>query len=116
MAMGDIPDDLPLAAEFPPASEEQWLRLVDGVLKGAPFERKLVAKTYDHLPISPLYPRAHTRPVAGRAPGAPWAVMQRADHPDPAASNAEALRDLEQGATGLSLVFAGAVGAYGYGL
>ena len=28
----------------------------------------------------------------------------------------EALHDLENGATGLSLVFAGAVGAYGYGL
>jgi len=116
MAMGDIPDDLPLAAEFPAATEEQWLRLVDGVLKGAPFERTLVAKTYDHLRISPLYPRAHTQPIAGRAPGAPWAVMQRVDHPDPATANAEALRDLEQGATGLSLVFGGAVGAYGYGL
>ena len=42
--------------------------------------------------------------------------MQRLDHPDPAAANAEALNDLENGATGLSLVFAGAVGAYGYGL
>ena len=26
--------DLPLASEFPPATREQWLRLVDGVLKG----------------------------------------------------------------------------------
>ena len=41
---------------------------------------------------------------------------QRVDHPEPAAANAEALHDLENGATGLSLVFAGAVGAYGYGL
>jgi methylmalonyl-CoA mutase len=114
--MGDTSDDLPLAAEFPPASEEQWLRLVDGVLKGAPFERKLVAATYDRLRISPLYPRAHTQAVAGRAPGAPWRVMQRVDHPDPAVANAEALRDLVQGTSGLSLVFAGSVGAYGYGL
>ena len=36
--------------------------------------------------------------------------------PNHAAANAEALHDLENGATGLSLVFAGAVGAYGYGL
>ena len=42
--------------------------------------------------------------------------MQRLDHPDPVAANAEALNDLENGATGLSLVFAGSVGAYGYGL
>src|SRR5262249_19326350 len=38
------------------------------------------------------------------------------DHPDPSAANAQALHDLEQGANGLSLVFAGAIGAYGYGL
>src|SRR5262249_29249173 len=42
--------------------------------------------------------------------------MQRVDHPDPAAANGEALHDLENGATGLSLIFAGAIGAYGYGL
>ncbi len=41
--------DLPLAAEFPPATEQQWRKLVDGVLKGAAFERRLVAKTYDGL-------------------------------------------------------------------
>ena len=33
--------------------------------------------------------------------------MQRADHPDPAAANAQALDDLQNGATGLVLVFAG---------
>jgi methylmalonyl-CoA mutase len=42
--------------------------------------------------------------------------MQRVDHPDPAAANAQALRDLENGATGLTLVFAGSVSANGYGL
>src|SRR5262249_59062793 len=60
--------------------------------------------------------RAQARPIAPRAPAAPWSVMQRADHPDPAAANAEALHDLENGATGLSVIFAGAIGAYGYGL
>ena len=110
-------DDLPLAAEFPAATREQWHKLVEGVLKGAPFDKRLVAKTYDGLAIQPLYERkAQAQPVAGRAPGTAWTVMQRVDHPDPAAANAEALHDLENGATGLSLVFAGAVGAYGYGL
>ena len=42
--------------------------------------------------------------------------MQRADHPDAKAANAQALHDLENGATGLTLVFAGANGAYGFGL
>ncbi len=42
--------------------------------------------------------------------------MQRVDHPDPAAANAQALDDLENGATGLVLVFAGSVSANGFGL
>jgi methylmalonyl-CoA mutase len=42
--------------------------------------------------------------------------MQRIDHPDPAQANAQALQDLENGATGLTLVFAGANGAHGFGL
>ena len=42
--------------------------------------------------------------------------MQRVDHPDPAAANAQALDDLQNGATGLVLVFAGSVSANGFGL
>ena len=42
--------------------------------------------------------------------------MARIEHPDPAAANAEALHELENGAGGLSLVFAGAAGAHGFGL
>jgi methylmalonyl-CoA mutase len=109
-------DDLTLGAEFPAATREQWRKLVDGVLKGAPFD-KLVARTYDDLPIEPLYPRAAAaKPVVGRAPGAAWTLMQRVDHPDPAAANAQALEDLADGARGLTLVFAGSVSANGYGL
>jgi methylmalonyl-CoA mutase len=110
-------DDLPLAAEFPAASRDAWRRLVEGVLKGAAFDARLVAKTYDGLTIEPLYGRkADVRPIAGRTPGTAWWIGQRVDHPDAAAANAEALHDLENGATALSLVFAGSVGAYGYGL
>jgi methylmalonyl-CoA mutase len=109
--------ELSFAAEFPAASREAWLELVSGVLKGAPFERRLVSKTYDGLAIEPLYGRdATARPVVGRSPGAPWQVMTRIEHPDPAAANSQALHDLENGATGLALVFAGSIGAYGFGI
>ena len=37
-------DELTLAKDFAPATYEDWRKLVDGVLKGAPFE-KLVSKT-----------------------------------------------------------------------
>jgi methylmalonyl-CoA mutase len=108
--------DLPLASDFAPATQDDWRKLVDGVLKGAPFER-LVGKTYDDLKIAPIYARAKgAMPIAGRAAAIPWQVMQRVDHPDPAQANAQALHDLENGATGLTLVFAGANGAHGFGL
>jgi methylmalonyl-CoA mutase len=109
-------DDLPPTTDFAPASYVDWRKLVDGVLKGAPFER-LVGKTYDGLKIEPIYRRAHDMaPIAGRAEATPWQIMQRIDHPDAADANAQALHDLENGATGLALVFAGANGAYGFGL
>ena len=108
---------LPLAADFPPATRAQWLELVSKLLKGAPFERKLVAKTRDGLTIQPLYSGMTTeRPPVGRTDAGAWAILQRVDHPDPAAANAEARHDCENGATALSLVLAGAVGAYGFGL
>jgi methylmalonyl-CoA mutase len=114
--MTSVTDDLRLAADFAPATYEDWRKLVDGVLKGAPFER-LVGKTYDGLKIEPIYQRAHdATPIAGRAAAAPWQIMQRIDHPDAAMANAQALHDLENGANGLTLVFAGANGAYGFGL
>ncbi len=110
-------DDLTLGGEFPAATRTQWLELVDGVLKGAPFDKKLISRTYDGLAIAPLYERASAaRVIPGRPLGAPWQVMQRADHPDPAAANAQARHDLAEGATGLTLVFAGAIGSYGFGL
>jgi methylmalonyl-CoA mutase len=113
----DLDPALPLASEFPPTSEADWRKLVDAALKGAAFEKRLVSQTYDGLRIDPLYARAAgATPVAGRAPGAAWTVMQRVDHPDPKAANAQALQDLENGATGLTLVMAGSINANGYGL
>ncbi len=110
-------DQLPLAAEFPPTSQAEWRKLVEAALKGASFEKRLVSQTSDGLRIEPLYARAAgAKPIAGRTPGASWALMQRVDHPDPAAANAQALEDLENGATGLTLVFAGSINANGYGL
>src|SRR5512135_149891 len=110
-------DDLPLAAEFPPTTEAEWRALVEAALKGAAFDKRLVSQTYDGLRIEPLYARAvGVKPVVGRPASAAWTVMQRIDHPDPLAANVQALQDLENGATGLTLVFAGSLNANGYGL
>jgi methylmalonyl-CoA mutase len=109
-------DETPLAADFAAATYDDWRKLVDGVLKGAPFE-KLVSPTYDGLQIEPIYPRAKgAAPIAGRAAGMPWQIMQRIDYPDAVKANAQALHDLENGASGLTLVLTGANGAHGFGL
>jgi methylmalonyl-CoA mutase len=114
--MTSATEQLRLAADFAPATYDDWRKLVDGVLKGASFE-KLVGKTSDGLKIEPIYARARdASPIAGREAAAPWQVMQRIDHPDTVQANAQALQDLENGATGLALIFAGANGAYGFGL
>lgn len=110
-------DEMPFATEFPPTSEAEWRRLVETALQGAAFDKRLVSRTYDGLRVEPLYPRAAgARPVIGRVPGSAWALMQRVDHPDPAAANAQALQDLENGASGLVLVMTGSASANGYGV
>jgi methylmalonyl-CoA mutase len=49
---------LALAAGFPEVSVEAWKKSLDKVLGGAPFEKKMVVKTYDGIDIQPLYTKA----------------------------------------------------------
>ncbi|MCA0199913.1 MAG: methylmalonyl-CoA mutase subunit beta [Proteobacteria bacterium] len=111
---------LKLAADFPPASDAQWMKLLEKVLAGAPFEKKLVSKTYDGLSIRPLYTRADwpsANDPSGLPGGAPfvrggtvlasamngWDIRQVHGHPDPATANKEILQDLENGVTSITL-------------
>ncbi len=117
-------DELTLGAEFPSPTRDEWLALVDGVLKGADFHKKLVSRTADGIEIQPLYtatdPRADntagpdaaglpgsdpfTRGTdAAPRPGGAWDVRARIVDPDPATANAAALDELLKGATSLSL-------------
>jgi methylmalonyl-CoA mutase len=102
-----------LAGDFAPTSEEQWRKLVAGVLKGGAFE-KLVSRSDDGFDIQPIYARR----IGARAKGkqGPWRVIARVDHPECALANGQALDDLSNGADGLEIIFAGADGAFGYGL
>jgi methylmalonyl-CoA mutase len=108
--------DLALASEFPTATREAWAALVEKVLKGADFDKKLVSRTYDGIRIEPLYPKAENVAPARRAQHGPWHVAQRVDHPDPKEANALALADLEGGADALVLSLDRARPARGFGL
>jgi methylmalonyl-CoA mutase len=105
-----------LARDCPPADEAAWKALVQEALKGAPFA-SLLARSYDGIAVEPLFARARdVKPIAGRAAGAPWAVLQRIDLSDPAAANAQILEDLNNGANGITLVFPQSIGDYGFAL
>lgn len=109
-------DDSALSADFPLPSREDWLRLVEGVLKGADFEKKLVSRSWDGLAIQPLYPTSDAPARPGRAAHGPWRVAQRIDDPRAETANAQTLEDLEGGADALTLVVPQAPSARGFGL
>ncbi|MFC9324618.1 methylmalonyl-CoA mutase small subunit [Kitasatospora sp. NPDC057015] len=120
------PEGLPLAAEFPDATREQWQLLVEGVLRksgaqnveGAQAEDALTTELQDGLRARPLYTADDTAADpgypgfppfvrGGRAQGSAltgWDVRQRHAHPDPRHTNEAVLADLENGVTSLWLV------------
>jgi methylmalonyl-CoA mutase len=101
------------AARFASYGEADWRRAAEAALKGAGFAT-LVSRAADGIELQPLYPRRQGPRALRR--DASWRVLARLDHPDPAAANDQALDDLANGADGLQVVFAGAAGAYGFGL
>ena len=101
--------DLPLAADFEVPSQQAWMKLVEKVLKGADFEKRLMSRTADGLTVRPLYVRAD-RPEGGVLPvpgeagaGGRWDIRQRHAEPDPELANAAILEDLEGGVTSILL-------------
>lgn len=114
--MNDQTSTHPLAEGFDAVSLEQWRALVDKALKGASFEKRLVARTADGLRIPPLYTRADERPQAG-APGVPpytrgnqatacgfgWNILTLIDGGTPGEANRAILADLEGGSNGIVL-------------
>jgi methylmalonyl-CoA mutase len=94
------------AADFP-ATEEAWRAAAEAALKGRPLESLIARRTIDGVAVTGLAPRAEPRVIAGRAAGARWIAMSRIDIADAEAANAQALEDLNNGSSGLSLAFAG---------
>ncbi|MCP2340772.1 methylmalonyl-CoA mutase family protein [Actinomadura rupiterrae] len=119
------PEELELAAAFPPAERDRWREMVKGVLRktGAAsedtpldeIEGLLAHETYDGVPIAALYTAEDSAPGRpGLAPRvrevrpdgeglAGWDVRQRHGDPDPETTRAAILADLENGATSVWL-------------
>lgn len=113
-------DRMDLAKGFPKSTDEAWQGLVQRILGDRSLEDTLVRRTYDGIPVRPLY-TAEDWPVADEASGFPglppftrghrltgnsaggWDVRQLHIHPDPALCNRELLEDLERGVTFVEL-------------
>lgn len=95
------------------ADEEAWWAAVDKALKGMARE-KLYSATEDGFQIAPLYAGRRDTPARQlRQDRHGWTISQRIDIPGPAQANRQILDDLEGGANGLELVFAGAAASGG---
>jgi methylmalonyl-CoA mutase len=95
----------PLATDFPEPDAAQWRGLVDKILKGADYDKRLVSRTADGLAIQPLYtsaPASPALPIGGR-PAHGWDIRQRHTDADPAAANRAILEDLAGGVTSITL-------------
>jgi methylmalonyl-CoA mutase len=120
------PEELELAAAFPPAERGRWQEMVKGVLRKSgvasddtpleEIEGLLARDSYDGVPVAALYTRDDTAPGRpGLAPYlrtvrpegeeglAAWDVRQRHAHPDPTVAREALLADLENGVTSIWL-------------
>ena len=106
--------------EFEPASYEAWRKEAEATLKGAPFEKRLVSKTYEGIDLQPIYNKediadthfTHTLP--GFAPylrgdevlgyrTKSWDICHKLNYATPKEFNSAARHDLQRGLTALNL-------------
>ena len=110
--------DQKLASDFAAAKLDTWRSMVDKALKGADFDKRLVAKTADGLRVEPLYTRKdalvsaegampgaapYTRGTKAVRDGQGWDIRTMHFDSDPKAVNAAILDDLDGGVTSIAL-------------
>lgn len=92
--------------EFPPVSTAEWMAVVEKDLKGADFEKRLVAKTEDGLRIQPIYRSENSNPVPVPVPRRPWRIRQTVAATTIGDANSLARDALNRGAEELEFVLA----------
>lgn len=68
----DVKEHKPdLRQDFTPPTYDEWRQVVDRDLKGVPFEKKLITKTYEGINLKPLYTRDDIKDLSflGTMPG-----------------------------------------------
>ncbi len=120
-ASGAPVPELDLKSEFPVPAYADWRAAVEAELKGAPFDKKMLTKTYEGITLQPLYrqedtaslPHLHSFPGfppfvrGGRASGClkqSWEISQELASPSPAEFNTAARAGIERGLNALNVV------------
>jgi methylmalonyl-CoA mutase len=110
-----------LLAEFPPVNREEWRKLVEAELKGAPFDKRMLTVTPEGITLQPLYTPEDTAKLpfvnsfpgfapfvrGGRASGAVkqgWEISQEIVCASPTEFNHAARNYLGRGLTALNMV------------
>ena len=113
-------DDQQLLAEFEAPTYEAWRELVEQQLKGAPFDKKVVTKTYEGINLQPLYRQndldgiTHLNSFPGLPPyvrnsnalgytQTPWQICQELPYSSAEEFNQAIKHDTERGQTAVTL-------------
>lgn len=106
--------------EFTAPTYEEWRKEAEVTLKGAPFEKKLISKTYEGIDLQPIYLRAdgdkvtHAKSLPGFAPFVRggdvlgqhidgWEISQEFAFSTPREFNSAVRTDLERGLTAVNI-------------
>ena len=110
-----------LLAEFPPVTYDQWRKVVEAELKGAPFDKKMFTATYEGIRLRPIYRREDVAnlPQVNSFPGfapfvrgsnasgylkQPWDVSQEIAFSSPTEFNHAARNSISRGLNALNMV------------
>jgi methylmalonyl-CoA mutase len=105
-------------SEFAPPSYAEWKEEAAASLNGAPFDKKLLTRTYEGITLEPLYTAEHAAGFIAKSglpgsgaylrgtsaagySGQPWLIAQTGDRASPVEANALLLEGLGKGVTAI---------------
>lgn len=103
-----------LFQDFAVPTYDEWRQAAEASLKGVPFDKKLLTRTYEGVVLQPLYfpaDVAHQYTLPGHPPyvrgtdvaGSEWSIIQDIPYDSPESFNAALRHDLENGQTAVQL-------------
>jgi methylmalonyl-CoA mutase len=119
--MSKLSEKLNLKNDFPESGYDDWKKIAESDLKGVPFDKKLITKTYEGIDLQPIYTKDNIKdnPLTENFPGfenfvrgskpsgynsSCWKVARELPYPDPSDFNEAVRYDLERGQDSVVLV------------